>query len=340
MKEIKRIREELDFSKNPLIFFHDDPDGLCSFLLFYRHLREGKGVIVKTRPLIDMKFFRKVEEFDPDKIFILDIAQAEQEFIDAAKRPIIWIDHHGEQKHSNVIYYNPRKYGEATPISSVCYDVVEKDMWIGMVGAVGDWFLPHFTDKFKAEYPDLLPKDIVRPQDALFNTRLGHLIRIFSFILKGSTSDAMKHVKVLTRIDSPYEILEKQSARGRFIYKRFVEINKGYDSLLKDIIKNKGRGKMIVYTYPESKMSYTGDVTNELLYRYPDKVVIVGRIKSGEVKCSLRSPADLPISEKLQKALVGIEGYGGGHEHACGAVIKEADFPRFIENLKQEIKSQ
>ena len=42
-KENKQLREELKTAKKPLFIFDDDPDGLCSFLLFYRFLREGKG---------------------------------------------------------------------------------------------------------------------------------------------------------------------------------------------------------------------------------------------------------------------------------------------------------
>ena len=39
----------------------------------------------------------------------------------------------------------------------------------------------------------------------------------------------------------------------------------------------------------------------------------------------------------LKNALVGIEGYGGGHEYACGASVKKEDFERFIENIKSQI---
>lgn len=37
--EIKMIKEELDSCKRPLFFFHDDADGLSSFLLMYRRKR-------------------------------------------------------------------------------------------------------------------------------------------------------------------------------------------------------------------------------------------------------------------------------------------------------------
>ena len=34
-KDYAEIRKELETSKNPLFLFHDDPDGLTSFLLLY-----------------------------------------------------------------------------------------------------------------------------------------------------------------------------------------------------------------------------------------------------------------------------------------------------------------
>ncbi|MBI5871890.1 phosphoesterase, partial [archaeon] len=40
----------------------------------------------------------------------------------------------------------------------------------------------------------------------------------------------------------------------------------------------------------------------------------------------------------LKIALKGIEGFGGGHEHACGATIKKEDFSRFVEQLKESLQ--
>ena len=339
-KEIETIQHELETAKDPLYFFHDDPDGLCSFLLFYRRIKEGKGIVVKTRPNIDSKFIHKVQEYSPDKIFVLDIASMEQEFVDSVKRPIIWLDHHGTQQINGVKYFNPRKHDQENnvPVSSMCYDVVLQDLWIAMIGAVGDWTLPHFTDQFRKEYPDLLPEGITRPEDALFASPLGTLVRIFSFILKGTTRDAMKYVKVLTRISDPHEILEKKSAQGNYIYKRYELINKPYQALLSDIKKDVGEEKIIIYTYPESKMSFTGDVTNELLYLYPDKIILVGRESSGQMKCSIRSPKNLPILSALQTTLLDFNGYGGGHENACGAVLEKEDFKAFLDQFKENLK--
>ena len=88
--------------------------------------------------------------------------------------------------------------------------------------------------------------------------------------------------------------------------------------------------------YEENTISLTKDLSNELLYMFPEKVIILGRRKSGEIKCSLRSSKFI-LNNAMEKALIGITGYGGGHEHACGGCISEEDFERFIDNLKKEL---
>jgi single-stranded DNA-specific DHH superfamily exonuclease len=339
-KQIQEIRKELQECKNPLFFFHDDADGLSSFLLLYRYIKEGHGIIIKTTPNIDEKFLRKVEEYDPDKIFILDIALVQQEFIDKAKRKIIWIDHHEPQKrYGNIKYYNPRIKNpkDNIPASFMCYQAVKQNLWIAMAGCIGDWFWPDFADKFKKQYSDLLPKQITKPEDALFETKLGKLIRILEFSLKGKTSEAVKCIKILTRIKSPYEIINQTSPQGRYIVKRASKIEEEYQLLLKKALKTKPEDYILLFYYLAGKTSFTKDLSNELIHRFPDKIIIVAREKSDEVKMSIRS-GKIIIRLILEKALQGIEGFGGGHEHACGANVKKKDFKRFIDNFKKQIK--
>ena len=337
-KQIEEIKEELDNCKNPLYFFHDDPDGLCSFLLLYRYKREGHGIIVKrATPQIDEQFIPKVNMYNPDKIFILDLAVVEQEFIDKAKVPIIWIDHHEPLKLDKIKIFNPRinNKNDTTPVTNICYEVVKQDLWIAMCGCVGDWFMPDFFDEFKQKYPDLLRDNLKDPGDVLFTTKLGKLTKILSFVLKGKTDDAMKCAKILTRIDSPYEIINKETERGSYIYKKFEKINLEYDKLLEEALKIKTNEKLYVYSYSGSRISFTGDLANELLYHFPDKTIIVAREKYDEMKMSLRSPKKLPAI--INKALEGLEGYGGGHEYACGACVKKKDFKEFLERIRKLI---
>jgi single-stranded DNA-specific DHH superfamily exonuclease len=147
----------------------------------------------------------------------------------------------------------------------------------------------------------------------------------------------MKSAKVLTRIESPYEILDQTTAKGKYVFKKYLRIKRLYDALLRKALFYKTKENMMIFTYKENKISLTKELANELLYRFPDKVIVVGREKAGELKCSIRSGEMVEIPAALEKSLVGIQGYGGGHEHACGACIKVEDFDRFISNLKKEL---
>lgn len=343
-KYFKKIKEELDHCKNPLFFFDDDPDGLSSFLLLYRYKREGHGCIVKARPKITTQFLKKVEEYHPDKIFILDICDVDQAFLDKVSVPVIWIDHHPCQERNNVIYINPRLHDEeAVPTSYMCYSALEKEMksdqWIAMVGCIGDWFVPDFKDEFCEKYPLLADPKYATPPEYLFETMLGTLIKIFSFNLKGNHSEAMKSIKILCRVNSPQEILEQeeQTSQAKFLYKKFEKINKHYEALKKGALQEEEKTKddvFLVYIYEEDKVSLTKDLSNELLYLFPHKVIVLGRKKNGEVKCSLRSTKYV-LPDALANALSPVEGYGGGHDHACGGCIKEKDFDLFLEGLRK-----
>jgi single-stranded DNA-specific DHH superfamily exonuclease len=337
MMDYKALRKELDCHR-PLIFFHDDPDGLCSFLLFYRYIKEGKGVVVKSHPRVDHKFVKHVRDYQPDKVFILDLALVADDFIDAVGVPIVWVDHHPPQEPRGTHYYNPRIEGTSIPASQICYNAVLQDLWIAMAGITADW---HFDKKlaaqFRKDYPDLLPAKITKPEQALFDSPLGTLARIFWFALKGDSRDAMKYVKVLTRIESPYEILNHDTPAGSYLYKKYRKIDREYQELLKEAESGLSDGLLLEFVYPGSRMSFTRDLTNELYYRHPEKLIVVGRDRNGEVKLSLSWERN--VREPLKKALVGIRGYGGGHEHACGAVVHTEDYPKFMENLRNATSS-
>ncbi len=334
-KQIAELREALELSQRPLFFYDDDPDGLCSFLLLYRFKHEGKGILVKTTSTLTKNWVRQVDEYKPDAVFILDVPAVDQDFLDAINVPIYWIDHHTPLEREHVKYYNPRLQdkGAYIPTTRMAYEIVQQDMWIAGVGCVADWHLPDFIDELAAKYPMLgRGKDA---ENALFDTVLGKLARMLSFLLKGKTGDALKCVKILTRIKEPDELLQGTTPQGKFVLKRFEQIHEKYEQLLQQATKKKPRGEFLLFTYEEDQWSFTSDLGNELSHRYPDKVVVVCREKSGEYKCSLRA-RKRPLLPAVQKALEGVEGRGGGHEQACGTVIKSEDFERFFENLKRE----
>ena len=341
-KQITFLKEELATAKNPLFLFDDDPDGLCSFLLLYRMHREGHGTVVKSLPKITSLFLRKVQEYNPDKVFILDMPLVDQEFIDQAKRPVFWLDHHQPLERKNVYYFNPRLNDPNIylPTTRMAYQISQnpEDLWLAMIGCLGDYHFPDFRPEFIKKYPHLLSSQADLEQ-ALHHEPVSQLIQIFSFLLKGKTSEVNKCVKILTRIKSPDDILFQKTSSGKYIYKRFEKINQRYQPLLQRAKEQakKAKGPLVVFTYTEQSWSFTSELANELIYLYPEKIVLVARKKSGEMKCSLRSKK-IPLPLLLEKALLGLEGYGGGHEFACGANLKEHDWQQFLTNLKRELK--
>jgi single-stranded DNA-specific DHH superfamily exonuclease len=342
-KRLTSIREVLDNSVRPLIFFDDDCDGLTSFLMFYRYVGEGKGHIVKTAPRITKDFLKRVEEFNPDVLFILDIANVDQEFIDGLSIKIVWIDHHdlSDVKSHNLLYFNPKQYNptDSQPTSYWCYKIIKDKhpefLWLGTLGAVSDWFVPDYIDEFILKYPEYL--DSVKPiGDILYATKLGTLYRAISFVIKGKTKDVHAAVSILTKLTHPDEILKQESARGKLLFKRYKALEKDYLRLLELAEKSVDKN-IVLFRPPSVDTSFTSDLSNELMYRHPTKLIIIAREKGDEMKCSLRSnTVDLP--KAIEHALIGLSsGYGGGHKKASGACVKRDDFDTFVSNLKKFI---
>ncbi len=335
--EIAEIRHLLQKSERPLFLYDDDPDGLASYLLLRRYCGKGRGIVIKSSPVVDQSYVKKIHEVRPDRVFILDKPILKQEFADEANVPIVWIDHHEPVSIDNVKYFNPRKHDDKDNRSTShwCYEVAKQDMWIAACGILGDWFIPEFAEELIEKYPGLMcrTKD---PGEALYNSEMGKLVKIFSSVLKGPTGEVNRCTAILTKIDNPYEILNETTPRGKFIYKKYTELQKAYNPLLKKAESKVKKDKLLLFTYPSTKMSLTGELSNELLYRHPDKVILVGREKTDSVIISVRSKKG-KLPALIKKSLEGLNGYGGGHDNACGGNISKSDFRTFVERFRKEI---
>ncbi|HLC72864.1 MAG TPA: DHH family phosphoesterase [Candidatus Nanoarchaeia archaeon] len=337
-QQIQEIRDALEQSKNPLIFFDDDTDGLTSFLLLYRKYKKGHGVPVKAPQTEENLYLRKIQAYDPDLVVVLDRPVLVQSLLNKIQVPIIWIDHHEPLERQGVKYYNPMVLtkGDNRPTSYWCYQVAQQDLWIAMVGIISDWYIPEFVKNF--EYKELLGK-AKTPPEVLFETEFGRLIKVFNFSLKGRMPDIKKQIAALMKIDNPMEILQQSSPKGKFIYRHYEKINQYYEEILLDALHTKGKDNVFVFTYPSTQHSFTGTLSNELLHRREEKVLIIAREKDGEMRISLRGKETviLPI---VKKALEKVHGSGGGHEMACGANVRKEKFQIFVEEIRKLLKGQ
>lgn len=339
-QDLDTFKERLLASARPLFLFDDDCDGMASFVQLYRMKGEGKGVVVKASPKVDATFLRKVDEYQPDLIVILDKPIVLEEFFEGTQTPILWLDHHAPQdvsKWKHVTYFNPRVHDDADnkPTSYWCYLIAGGPLWVATVGIVADWHIVDCVTDFAKQYHDLMPSQWDHPEDLLFreDSKLGKLIKMISFSLKGTAQDMMKSVLVLTRIESPYEIVNQTTSRGKFVYKKYGKIARKYDGLLSRA-KKAADDTLLHFVYVDDEMSLTSDLSNELLYLFPEQLVVVGRKHEGEVKFSLRSASKYDVASMLPEALKGVSGYGGGHMYACGACVKEQDVDRFVKQLR------
>src|SRR3990167_9586407 len=96
-KQILEIREHLERAQNPLFYYDNDADGLCSFIILRKFIGRGKGVAVRSFPDLNASYARKAAELNADYVFVLDKPVISKEFvkeIDNLGLPLVWIDHH------------------------------------------------------------------------------------------------------------------------------------------------------------------------------------------------------------------------------------------------------
>lgn len=337
-EQLNEIREHLERAQNPLFFFDNDADGLCSFLLLVRYSGKGKGVAIKSFPDLNESYARKLHELKPDYVFVLDKPIISKGFIDEVRNlnlPLVWIDHHdvSEEIPDDIYYYNPQKKS-SEPTTYLCWKVSEKkeDLWLAVCGCIGDNFMPNFTEDFERGYGDLWKPGIKTAFQILYETDIGKITRVLSFALKDRTSSVVKMLKFLLKVKNPREILH-EDVKNHILF-RYNQINKKYQALIEKA-RRFVRGKLIYFQYG-GDLSLSSDIANELSYRFPNKVIVVSYIKGTKANISLRGEG---VKKITLKAVEGLEqATGGGHEQATGAKINVEDLPKFKERIKSLVK--
>jgi len=164
LEKQKELREHFERAQNPVFFFDNDADGLCSFLILRRWLGRGKGVAVRSYPGLNESYAKRAQELNADYVFILDKPVLTREFlsiIDKMNLPCIWIDHHVNQNEDfsdlksfeSYNYAYEGKSGEPVTYASYKLTGRKEDLWIAIVGCIADHYLPDFSKEFAEKYP-------------------------------------------------------------------------------------------------------------------------------------------------------------------------------------------
>lgn len=338
-KQILEIREHLNNSQNPLFFFDNDQDGLCSFLLLKRAFGKGKCCQVKSDPL-NKDYFRKVNELNPDYIFILDVPMVSDDFwkeVEKINLPVVWIDHHTidvKDVPSFVNYFNPFLNREEIGATTfLCYQVSKKkeDLWLAIVGCISDKYLPEYYKDFFKLYPDLA----IDSDDAFeifYNSQIGKIAQIMGSGLKDRTTNVMKMINFLSKAKNPYDVLE-ESNKNQEMHQRFKEVNKKFEKIFENAKKaGENSGKLLFFEYT-GDVSMSSEISNKLKHVFSDKIVFVAYVSGAIVNVSGRGEG---VKKILENALKDFEGaVGGGHENAVGAKIPKQDFEKFKDKVKE-----
>ena len=106
-----------------------------------------------------------------------------------------------------------------------------------------------------------------------------------------------------------------------------------YEKLIKKAKKGvKKSDKMVFFKYG-GDFGMSADIANRLKYLFPDKFIVIIKVKEGRASLSIRGKN---IREKVVKVVKDIEGAtGGGHEHAVGAQMNAEDVEKFEKELRK-----
>lgn len=328
---VSDIRKLILNSNSPFFIFDNDPDGLCSFLVLYKKFRKGSFRCSTSSPH-DMEFYEKIiSEKDPDLIIFLDRPFLSQNFVDNCEVPIIWIDHHPPLNIKKILYLNSRHFGMTNPTSYLAYKIAGQEKFISALGCVADWHIPDFFEEVRREHYNLIGS-AKKPGEILFKTNFGLIVRMLSFNLVGDEKEIEKSIEILTNSENIHEILNCKN-QFDFLCRKFKKVNSKYRSLLEEAQQEISDDILILFTY-SSGISLTGELSDELMFKNPEKVVIVARKHKENYKMSLRS-MKFNLHKPLNESLKGLRGLGGGHEHACGANIYYRDFEKFVNSFRE-----
>jgi single-stranded DNA-specific DHH superfamily exonuclease len=340
-KQIKEIKEHLEKAQNPLFFFDNDPDGLCSFILLQKYIGRGKGVAIKSFPEMTAEYFRKVSEFGADYIFILDKPLVSSQFFEETRKfniPVVWIDHHevDVKVPDFVHYYNPVKnrLKKNEPVTYLCYKITDRkeDLWLGVSGCISDIFVPDFYSDFEKLYPDLSIKS-KDAFDIFYKSQIGKIVKMFCFGLKDKISNVVKMIKFLIAVKTPYEVLE-ESGKNHEMHLRYKQINKKYQKLIEKAKSIASENRLLFFQYA-GDLSISADLSNELSYLFPEKIIVVVYITGIKGNISVRGKK---IRNLILKSIEGLEGAtAGGHEDAVGCQVRVEDLEKFRENIEKLI---
>ncbi len=342
-KQISEIKESLENSSNPLFLFDNDVDGLCAFLILRRSIDRGRGIPIKSFPDLKEKYLKKIDELNPDAIFVLDKAEVEPAFLEGIEErnlPIIWIDHH-ESKSSEILkektnYYNPLP--DKIPTTYIAQKIFDRpqDLWLAVIGCIGDSYMPPFAKDFEKMSPELFNSK-VSALEAQNTTEIGKMTRMLNFGLMDTTTNVVNLIKYLFTAKNAYDLLEENDKTRQF-HSRYSQLNEFFRKQIDKAEASLDKESKVVFHSYSGDTSMSSIISNRLFFKHPGKLIFVAFKKPDKVNISFRGEKALKIT---LEAIKGFEGAtGGGHEVATGAMVSNNDFEEFKKKVYEIVETR
>ncbi len=224
-KILETIRNKIQKSSKPLMFFDVDTDGSTSYLQLKRVFKKIKGFPLDKDFKKQKKLLNLIEDFSKfDLILVFDIPFLSRDLLSefynelGFKGEMIWVDHHPGNdenliKEFNIFHFNPLNFNEkdnraASYFAHLISDSLD-NLDLVSLGTVSDFFLLDILidfynyDKFKFKL--------------LFKIKEEKLKEIFDFISKNKFNDD----KVREEREDIIRFLSYESGMGK--YKNFFD---------------------------------------------------------------------------------------------------------------------
>ena len=319
LKEIKDRIEKIE--NDSFIIYHFDVDGVASASCIWRVLKK-KYINAKFEPITngwEDVVIDKIKKHNPKQIIFLDYTP--ERIKDKIKDyQVIIIDHHEVEKlPKSFDYFTSSIYERGFAISYLISKTVEKFYgfkcdWLGFLGSYWDKCLEKTEYWNENSYRDLMNKFLPFNLLVSFTKIKGSIKLLKIFNESDSIEDARKKVIESNDYKNAKKIFEEE--------KRNIKIEKD-------------DGVKIIYL--KTKFKHIRIYVDYFTFTEPGTYIFVLKEK-GRTKFSFRSNKNiLKIVKKIEDEIDDFS--GGGHENACGGMLKDENEKIVIEKFLKYFRS-
>ncbi len=342
---VTRVMDFIKKNDNFSIFYHLDSDGITSAVILSTAL-EKMGKRVYSFRVTNYEDFEKGIDLSyfSDNIILCDM-QPSKSFMDRFNnRKLCVIDHHELIDNDNIVYINPKMWGDMTytPCSLLTYrlfkDFIPELDWVAAIGVAGD-----SGGKENGDFVRKVAKRNVvqlKNDEYLFDNDFGLAsIMIGSMTLQYGRIGAEEAVGIIKSTPSLKDLIENQR-----LVSASASAKKELLSLREHFEQKKELYDDLVYFFEANplKKRYSSSLITPLSLEkeyYGKVIVFMTRINSKTTRVNIRANGvNIKLPEVLKEIFKEINGNGGGHNMAAAAAIRPTDTEKFKRLFLEESK--